>query len=980
MTQTLIGSLSFAPENPKVGDSVRITALGTDGKPVEASAAFVSIDGQPGTEHYVQFYRAGRRSVRVLALGPNGPESVTAELTVAPSDSEATTTDSTAPDAQRASPRFLQIGHMPMRPGVVGFGVGQKNVLNWNNNRRSALVSLPQMVLASEDSPAYIWNFGNGHTIRTKTPTAHYNFNAWLDPLQEFQRFDVSVISSGVTVTRTLTICNLYAKIKREAHRLHLPISVQGYAAVEKTGLMGKAVIRNLENGPVTLSQRRFLPLTPDRNTDVKPSNVETFHPPIVIPAMGSTMIVFTPNLSQVPIGSTGFSVLLGGVGPSGGQVRASAHFDVGASDWVGAEATFDSHRISFSAFPHLPLDVPHPAPSAPQVGADCDPNNLPDSVSVQFACQATTEQRTVQMPARFMNARKGDSVLAPGGVGLVGQLLTHVAVPQLYAHCGIMTHNYDEITHCTASDDRVQDYPVGSIPTAGPQPVDGFRPDVVQFGWPGAITQTVDHAVNGEPNDQDKFVDPESKKRFAIQDFNSSPEGATIAGNWTIIPPMVVKPDPMIETDDHRLRLHSVANLALSHVGKMHYRFYGFTDPTMQSPAPASAGWAGGTSPAVCSSFIWSMFKQAGFHLLSAGALALATDIRPDAAARGAKVAANTPDGLFLYGASERSDAAKWFYDQISDKVQTTIESKAGLLSGIVEGLTKIIPHVANEFLHAFVDDHVQTDDDHDDWKNTKDANAVSVDDIMFWNGPSSAAKGPYGYCEPLEYREPRQETATVYRWQSVAQRGALSGRVTYQGHPVAGGRVEIDGKSSGTDANGHYAVAGVAYGRYEALASETAGALYLSAKPIVNIAAPAATLDIALQPPPDVYRTIVIQGTLTTHYTYHNPIPFTHDKNERVSKNFFAQIDLGPDRPPPAPYVFQNNVDDAHATLTVTPVWQADLSLKVAFSLNLHDVTSSDSYIVLKDGTANWHASISAKNDDSQVVMTVVNKLKGG
>jgi len=44
-----------------------------------------------------------------------------------------------------------------------------------------------------------------------------------------------------------------------------------------------------------------------------------------------------------------------------------------------------------------------------------------------------------------------------------------------------------------------------------------------------------------------------------------------------------------------------------------------------------------------------------------------------------------------------------------------------------------------------------------------TKDANAVSVDDIMFWNGPSSAAHGPYGYCEPLLYRVPRQETVTI-------------------------------------------------------------------------------------------------------------------------------------------------------------------------------------------------------------------------
>lgn len=102
--------------------------------------------------------------------------------------------------------------------------------------------------------------------------------------------------------------------------------------------------------------------------------------------------------------------------------------------------------------------------------------------------------------PGRFMNALKGDAVLAPSGNGLIGGLLTHVDHVQLYSHSGLMTNNFGQITHCTASEQRMQDFPVGSIPLLGPEPTDGFRADVVRYGWPGTVTQTVENAVHGEP------------------------------------------------------------------------------------------------------------------------------------------------------------------------------------------------------------------------------------------------------------------------------------------------------------------------------------------------------------------------------------------------------------------------------------------------------------------------------------------------
>ena len=82
-----------------------------------------------------------------------------------------------------------------------------------------------------------------------------------------------------------------------------------------------------------------------------------------------------------------------------------------------------------------------------------------------------------------------------------------------------------------------------------------------------------------------------------------------------------------------------------------------------------------------------------------------------------------------------------------------TTIDQKAGILGGIVEDFTKIAEHVSNEILNAFARDIVQTDDDDSGWQHTVDANAVSPDNIMLWNGPSSNPPGPYGYYEPLVY-----------------------------------------------------------------------------------------------------------------------------------------------------------------------------------------------------------------------------------
>jgi hypothetical protein len=573
------------------------------------------------------------------------------------------------------------------------------------------------------------------------------------------------------------------------------------------------------------------------------------------------------------------------------------------------------------------------------------------------------------------MNARKGDAVLAPGGNGLIGGLLTQVTVPQRYSHSGIMTTNYDQVTHCTASSDRMQDYPVGSIPTDGPEPVDGFRVDVVRYGWPGTITQTVENAVNGE-----QLKDPEGGKPYNIQAFDGSADAATIAGSWQIIPPMVVKPDPMLETDQLRLQLHKVADDAAAHTGKFHYRFFCYTDPTIGKTivAPADAGWAKGTSPGVCSAFIWLMMKRNGMHLQGAGDTVRLGDLSPAEIEAGAKIGPATPDGLYLYSGAERSHAGQWLHDQIYNKAYDTISQKAGILGGVLEFFTKLADHVSNETCNAFAADHIQTDDDNEDWKNAQDSNAVSPDNIMLWNGPAAATPGPYGYAEPLVYREPRYDTVTIYKWRQVQLTGTLQGRVIYRGQPQAHAMVQLyDGKSAGTDANGHYVLQNVPYGSYLAKTQLVLqDRSFLSARPKVTINAPNTTLDIQLADPPDLFRTVKIEGKIHTHYTYHIIVK-TEDKSADLP--FYVERNVGPYHTHEE-YSVTNTVEDAHATLHVVLDWQLDKSVTGSFTFNLHDKTFTNNFHIAKDGTGTWWATCSSHNDDARVDFKISNTLKQG
>jgi hypothetical protein len=395
---------------------------------------------------------------------------------------------------------------------------------------------------------------------------------------------------------------------------------------------------------------------------------------------------------------------------------------------------------------PKPPRD--HEAPLAAKEGEECDPWNLPDVVPSGMFCMPTAETRYVLMPPRFMNARKGDVVITPGDGGLIASTLAAVSPPQHYAHSGMMTRNLDEITHSTASMERMTDSAyVGSS---------GFRSDILKYLWPGVITQTIDQAVNGE-----SMTDPETGTSYVVGGFGSlQAEQNDIDGtSASIAVALVIKPDPLTETSAIRSQLSGFADFAAAQNQKSHYRFYCYTDPTiaLHTAAPNEAKWAAGTFPSMCSAFVWMSIKQSG--------VTIEGGLEPVDISAGAQIAVGTPDGLYVYQADERLAAGEVLYDRVGN---LALQAAGQFWAAIID----IEEDLGNQVVNTFATDWSDTDATESDiWRQTVDANAVSPQDLLFYDAPL------YGYSEPLIFRDQRFEEVTIYKWTLVLQTGTLTG-----------------------------------------------------------------------------------------------------------------------------------------------------------------------------------------------------------
>jgi hypothetical protein len=431
--------------------------------------------------------------------------------------------------------------------------------------------------------------------------------------------------------------------------------------------------------------------------------------------------------------------------------------------------------------------------PGPIQATGACDRTALPaedleKALGLGLSCQLTGQDETVTLPARLLNARKGDILLVPGGMDIIGQLLRQVDPPQDYAHTCIVTRDFEEIAHSTADQNRMLEYI--DFDLAHPENF-CLAENAIKYIWPGAIRQTVGAAVDGED-----FPDPEAPhKLYKIRGF--IPHHVGVFGRGApapvAVPPLVVKPHPHQETKAVRAKLHQAADLARQVAArpgqnsKTHYRFFCYTDPAHAEgqPAPANAGWAAGTFPSVCSSFVRKMVLDAGIHM-------------------------NPDDGLAPYTEAERKTAALWLDGFIKGEAFKKFDIFAQILRADVRA--------ANQIVNAFVNDDVNGMESLA-WKNPGSAKAVSPSNILNWVGPDQ--DGCYGYAETLRYRPSLPVTRPASQWRPFTGTGRIRGKVFRSVGaafvPVAEARVRVfEGCSALSDDQGRFVLENVPRGRY--------------------------------------------------------------------------------------------------------------------------------------------------------------------
>jgi Carboxypeptidase regulatory-like domain len=464
---------------------------------------------------------------------------------------------------------------------------------------------------------------------------------------------------------------------------------------------------------------------------------------------------------------------------------------------------------------PAVKFDPWSPLPVA--AGNQCYPDDITDAdaataAAQQLVCQLTNETQTETIPSSFQNALAGDIILSPAPVGdgdLIAAMFRALTPPQHHGHSGIMTLNFYEITHCTSSPERLKanvNKDSAGIPTS-------LNGNMLQYGWPGSLTQSIDDATNSC-----SFKDP-SGASYSMVSFNTSPQG----DGFEIIPPLVIKPLPDNEAAA-RPTLRKIADTArskgarydangnLTQKGGCYYSFYAYTKPELSTgfadPAGADAGWAQGLSPAVCSSFVWLSAKANNIPLVGNSKFETLAEFSASAVAGGAQVGSATLDGLIYYPQAERQQGGQALYQMFMDQALSQ-EDGLGTLPGINQA---IAGPIADQLLNCFASGNPNLVGSNA-WQNPGDGNAVSPDNIIWWNPPY------YGYAEPLQYLPRHTEQYTVSRWTKVITWGSIKGVVRANGTPVPNAHVwvYIPGGETYTAADGSYTLNHVPIGPYQ-------------------------------------------------------------------------------------------------------------------------------------------------------------------
>lgn len=967
----LIASVKVRKPAVYVGEPLAIKVITWDSKYDESIE--VAVNGVPGKSQYLQFPSPGREKITIVA----------------------------ASSSLLQEQRSLEVQVMP-RPNKSGqeclfpiIGISQNFLL-----RNGVTFSLDNPDDFSDQDVYYVWEFPKNIRFPSTTPILDYSFDNQLDPDALYTNFDIKLHVKTrdhmrvYTGRRTMTVWNSYALNKRRGF-IQLKVKSEIYAYRDSENYIGCFSISNLESNPINFDSAQIEYLYDDPEKICTPG--QPFDYKWKIGPNETLNQEFNLKIKEFPKDAFGFGVHFSG--QTKGKLPAFAHvyFEVRTNPYnvrplrdpevlsilktirnkrvlrnpnvislpqfrrlLDSDPSFSEILLHSQLQPYPPANdlisrVLRSAEDIPPMtklmsdeedvieGEECSPVDEANPRE-GFTCQLTDDwSDEIVIPARIINARKGDVIVSPGDDSPVARMLRRLEPPQFYDHVGIMIENFYKIKHSTPSVDWLTETGLARRQIAhfwDAEGREGFNAFELTYIWPGTIVQTIDQAFEGSME-----TDPSGKER-EIKAFKNR---STSAGAYKLIEPCVVKPHPKDEVDIPELRqlLHKVADKAKEI--EAHYRFYCFTNANAffeeESLAP-DVEWLAKENkrrPTVCSSFVWAAAK-------SVEDPTIILERREEGSYdSGEEVDENTRDGLYRYEEAERIAAGQALYDYIYDEVYEKAKEDFGSFKGAFlawEG--DAAPDAANQVCNTFASDSAIRDNegnlskDSEAWRKPGIGHAVSPDNILlYWDRPvpgSSGIRGLYGYSEPLIYRLARfEERRRISRWTRTTGEAILEGTVLYQQEPVAGAYVLAAGRDCVTNNAGEFWMI-IPDGSYRVEAGKynwNSRRFISTRQDVMNVQVnERRNITLILADPDGQYREIKVLGSMW----------ITDD--EWLVPNEHAVRDIVMDNILVGPSTNVPNDDNEHAEVKQTEKMGGEIRVRLQFEFDWQDDASVDAW----------------------------------
>jgi hypothetical protein len=160
---------------------------------------------------------------------------------------------------------------------------------------------------------SYQWNFGDGQTLTTQSPTATHDYFPAIQAQKIAHSFDVTctVVHDNVTIKQTLVLHSAYGLCKRLGIVVP-PVTGPDYATFQQVGFSASLIVHNLEPFAITLNNMACAPLSDDGSAQLPPPAFTTMQNPVVIAANSTSALGVYVSLSQLQLNgavANGFAV-----------------------------------------------------------------------------------------------------------------------------------------------------------------------------------------------------------------------------------------------------------------------------------------------------------------------------------------------------------------------------------------------------------------------------------------------------------------------------------------------------------------------------------------------------------------------------------------------------------------------------------------------------------------------------------------------